>query len=710
MKNSDQNQSDNSGVSKQIELLFHQLSSEEQDELINKFSDKRHQSDSSVDKQLEGVNKLHQCILEDCVDVLGSSSTISLEEPLERWVFVFIRSAAIPKTGKESKFRKISKGKQQRESNDNDIEKYLNIQYQISPELRTYNELLVNRGSNEGIGLSLSFSFDGSEPLEEQGDIHFDNKQIEEAVSCLNFDCFEIDKVDEKTYLKDNKSNYYLKDNKSNYQKIKKLNKRRESISLTKTIREKFWSSEESTTGEEDSFSNLELEENISEFSLPDELRYAIQVLILWSRSMNWQYIETYHSCNDYDTLSGLVVSVCSSGKKLKPEESDKIKNIIQKKSKELSNLVRQKTMTLPKSPREKRDLENKLNTYLPNARDDNDNLLWSGEDAFYVIQYLKDLLFSAAFEGVPESYSFILGHPGFIKRPKSIGDEKYYPIKDIRKNRELSDGLLDKLNVIDIFNNNHPDGIPKLDYVPIPFPAWAKQWDDIEQASGSVLARLSLVHRETIVVGLLCKQVMMIYKAGELVCVFDGAWKMIQSWDAIVDKLKPINVDDNEYYRLKNNVWLKRIYQIMINIAYGPSSRSIIVGYIGEQVVDSTKTIDEFIDEFIEQKKDEVRYFSENSTQWPMITSVLSLELSLLQASKTDGAILISSAGDNLQMRSRLRIIIDDKDAKSSGTGDATAAAMAKQWTIVTMKVSRDGGLKVRYNGQCERAETLFV
>ena len=92
------------------------------------------------------------------------------------------------------------------------------------------------------------------------------------------------------------------------------------------------------------------------------------------------------------------------------------------------------------------------------------------------------------------------------------------------------------------------------------------------------------------------------------------------------------------------------------------------------------------------------------------MITSVLSLELSLLQASKTDGAILISSAGDNLQMRSRLRIIIDDKDAKSSGTGDATAAAMAKQWTIVTMKVSRDGGLKVRYNGQCERAETLFV
>jgi hypothetical protein len=280
MKNSDQNQSDNSGVSKQIELLFEQLSSEEKDELLDKFSGKQHQSDSSVDKQLQKVKELHQDILKNCVDFL--KSTTSSEGLLERWVFVFIRSAAIPKTGKKSEFEKISTGKQQRES----IEKYLDVQYQISPELRTYNELLVNRGSNKGRRIGLSFSFDGSEPLEEQGDIHFDNKQIEEAVSCLNFDCFEIiDKVDEEN---DNKSNYYLKDNKSNYQKIKKLNKRRESISLTKEIRENFWSSEESITDKEDSFSNLELEENISKFSLPDELRYAIQVLMLWSRSMNW--------------------------------------------------------------------------------------------------------------------------------------------------------------------------------------------------------------------------------------------------------------------------------------------------------------------------------------------------------------------------------------------------------------------------------------
>lgn len=695
MKNSDQNQSDNSVYYEQLNKLLAQLPDEKaRNEFLKQALDKRYQSDSSLDKRLKiDVDKLHRDILDDCVNILTPSKDIqckNLEEHLERWVFVFIRSVAIPKKGRNSNFRKIPQNVKQGEYEN--IEKYLNVQYQISPELRTYNELLVNRGSDEGISLSLSFSFDIDifKPLEEQGDIHFDNKQIEEAISCLNFDCFEVDK------------NNSLGDNKSNYQKIKKLNKRRESIGLSKRIREQFWSLEENITGEEDSF--LELDEDVSKFSLPDELRYAIQVLMLWSRSMCWQYIETHHSRNGYDTLSGLVVSVCSSGRKLNSQESQAIKDIIQKNSIILNNLVRQKTATLPKNPREKRDLENKLNTYLPNAKDDNDNLLWSGEDAFYVIQYLKDLLFSAAFEGVPESYSFILGHPGFIKRPKSIGYENFYSIKDIRRNRELSDGLLDKLNVIDIFDNNHPDGVPELDYIPIPFPAWAKQWDDIEQASGSVLARLSLVHRETIVIGLLCKQVMMIYKTGELSCVFDGAWKAIQSWDAIADKLQI-------HEGLKNNVWLKRIYQVLINIAYGPSSRSIIVGYVDEQVINEYKNIDEFI----EKQNNKVDYFSENpkkgNSQWAMITSVSSLELSLLQASKTDGAILISSEGDNVQMRSRLRISIPNEGAKSSGTGDATAEAMAKQWKIVTMKVSRDGGLKVRYNGhECERAEKLFV
>jgi hypothetical protein len=247
MKNSDQNQSDNSVYYEQLNKLLAQLPDEKaRNEFLKQALDKRYQSDSSLDKRLKiDVDKLHRDILDDCVNILTPSKDIqckNLEEHLERWVFVFIRSVAIPKKGRNSNFRKIPQNVKQGEYEN--IEKYLNVQYQISPELRTYNELLVNRGSDEGISLSLSFSFDIDifKPLEEQGDIHFDNKQIEEAISCLNFDCFEVDK------------NNSLGDNKSNYQKIKKLNKRRESIGLSKRIREQFWSLEENITGEEDSF------------------------------------------------------------------------------------------------------------------------------------------------------------------------------------------------------------------------------------------------------------------------------------------------------------------------------------------------------------------------------------------------------------------------------------------------------------------------
>ena len=135
-----------------------------------------------------------------------------------------------------------------------------------------------------------------------------------------------------------------------------------------------------------------------------------------------------------------------------------------------------------------------------------------------------------------------------------------------------------------------------------------------------------------------------------------------------------------------------------MINIAYGPSPRSIIVGYLDATVLQNDKTIDDYIKE----KKDDVDYFTGNKddSKWPPIASFSYLELCLLQASKTDGAILISKNKDSLfQMRSRLKINVKaEKPSASTGTGDATAAAIANKWQIVTMKVSHDGGLKVRY------------
>lgn len=600
--------------------------------------------------------ELQKQILTDCVKALRPSESVF-------WVFVHIRSIALTKEGRSTKWNVVNKKPNAFEMKW--IPKALNLQYLLEPELRTYNELLISesqKARSRRIGVSFGFGndIDGV-------DIVFSDEEIKAATQGLN-----LSKIADST------------GNNVDANKRRELAEARLSLGLNERVRSKF------------SLSAVQLQNPVR--ALAEEVRYALQILMLWNQTLRWSYIETYHSRKRFDALSGLVVTVCSRNRKLTQQEEHNIIEIIREGEEELDNIVEQKTKLFPR-PKDNTaaslpdSLEERLTIHTP--RDTN---LWEGRDIFQVIEIIRNNLFASTFEGVPESYSFIFGHPGFIARPSGLIVSRFIHLDQVKQNREFCEGALDTLNVVDVLG--HPPRKSsnltpsKLSLVPIDFPVWAKRWEDTEQAFGSSLELLSSVHREMIIIGMMCRNVIMVYKGGELVCVFNGAWQGIRPWSSIAKSLKiPAG--------LANQPRLKEIYNLLARIAFGPLPRSVIVGFVEDLNA-------------YERFRGEIQPFSGDFGNWPLLDPELSVESLLMKATKTDGAILAYMDENNklfLQSRARVTSQITATGGATSGTGDATAQGMAKEGSgIVTMKVSRDGGMKIRWDGRGPEKAAILI
>jgi hypothetical protein len=563
----------------------------------------------------------------------------------EFWIFVHLRSIALKRDGRVSGWTTV--GYRPTVYEETQVDNALVSQYRLEPNLRTYNELLISRDQGSGIQ-RVSFSFGRHA---QRADIHFDDLAIAAATQNLTF-----------TRICNNKSG------KINEQSRKKLAECRLSLGLDEVVQSKF---------------NLSVYQPANRLkALPDEVRYSLQVLMLWSNTLKWKYIETFHSPTRFDALSGLVITVASRERKLDQDSIRLIDGIFQKRHDEIDRVVAKKTDLLPRLAT--RPLPGNLDTRL-SIRSPRDERLWDGRDVFHVIEHIRNQLFPTTFEGVPESYCFILGHPGFIARPKELEGSAFITVENIRQYRERCEGALDTLNVIDVLGQPQKR-VSKFCLVPIALPVWAKNWEDAEQAFGSSLEVLSFVHRDMIVIGLMCRNVIMVYKDGELVCVFNGAWHEVLPWTVMAKKLgiPP---------ELASQSRITQIYRLLTRIAYGPLPRSVIVGYASNR-----KAFERF--------RSAIHPFGEDFGKWPPLEPEDPVEPVLMRATKTDGAIFAYTETDkSLFLLGRARVISEQpKAAKrkaASGTGDATAQAMASKGNgIVSIKVSRDGGLKVRWNG----------
>jgi hypothetical protein len=607
-------------------------------------------SSQSIISVEQSALSLQKRVLEKCVAALKGWNT-------QFWVFVHLRSIALTELGRRSEWKRV--GEPCVEDEDALMAQALDIQYKLEPGLRTYNELLISRGSREAFQ-RVSFSF---------GSQNNENISSTSDVIHLNQDCI-VSVTDGLTFPELWDKSVGTLDNKKQI----KLAQDRLALSLNTNVRNKF------NFGLESSDNPLQ--------ALPDEIRYSLQVLMLWSNTLKWRFIETHHSPTQFDALSGLVITVCSCSHPLTDNEITSIRHILQAEDKELDVLVRRKAKLLPRNLAD----ESRLSRPTPQlerrlfSQTANFDTLWEGRDAFYFIEVLRRDLFASTFEGTPESYSFIFGHPGFIARPEELQGQQI-KLSEIKLYREWCEGALDRLNVIDVLGNPHEE-ISETIIVPTAFPVWASQWDDTEQALGSALEKLSSVHQEMIIVGMICRNVIIVFKAGELICSFDGSWKEIRPWYDVVNSE---NFDIPA--ELADQFWIKEIYRILTRIAYGPLSRSIIVGYA--------------------QTEENMRHFEEANTQnvslngagWHLFKAADKLESYLMRATKTDGAILVYAGANNaLYVRNRVRVVAQgsNNQSVSGGTGTVTAQAMAKEGNgILSMKVSRDGGMKIWWNGR---------
>jgi hypothetical protein len=593
----------------------------------------------------EKALNIQKRLLNTCVKILEKSGS-------EFFIFVHLRSIVMASKGRHTIYDVVCA-----ETPDHireQIKRCLEIQYEIEPSFRTYNELIVRKKGHKS-SPNICFSFGDNI---EFGDIHFNREQVINATN--NFSFLEI-KLEETNSI--------------DISRKSDLAKARLSIGLNIKVQEQF---------------GLELSDSkIPSFTLPDEIRYSIQVLMLWSNTMQWRYIETHHSQNSFDSLSNSVITVCSSTRKLNPDETKKIIKALKEEELSLQKLVREKTELLP---------ENDKATCMPSKHIQqeltvraSDERYWQGRDAFFVIDHIREQLFASTHEGVAETYAFIFGHPGFIARPEDLKNG-LMKLSSIKHNREFCEGLLDRLNVVDIFGDPQCK-LEELCFTPIDFPLYAKNLIDSQQAHGSFMERLSLAHYEMIAVGLVCRNIMMVYKSGRLICVFNGTWNDVKSLSVVAQELGiPEEVAKNPRFL--------EIYGILTRLALGPCSRSVIVAY------------SDIIDAFEKIPSDELHPFGKSFGEWATLSPQDSIEPNLMRASKTDGAILIyPDSSGNFKMKSRVRVIIKDQSSSSnstdgsesqpitSGTGDATAQSIAKEWKgFVTMKVSQDGGMKVRW------------
>jgi hypothetical protein len=594
------------------------------------------------------ARSFQKTVLRECRTVL---------QPLghDFWIFIHLRSIALRRNGRISEWDTVGYTPTTEEKRK--VKEAFVSQYRLEPDLRTYNELLVSRDHGSSIR-RVSFSF---RDKADSADIHFNSKVISAVVGNLTFPriCTR------------------------NSERIKEearrcLSEWRLSLGLDEVVRSKF---------------DLGIRQQDNSLrALPDEVRYALQVLMLWSNTFRWKYIETFHSPTRFDALSGLVITVASRVRKLDQESIRAIEAIFQKHRDAIDLVVANKTKLLPHVAQRAvpKSLDDRLSILSPRGE-----RLWDGRDVFYVIEHLRSRLFATTFEGVPESYSFILGHPGFIARPKELMTSEFITIENIRQYRERCEGALDTLNVIDVLGQPR-QRIAKLSLVPIELPVWAKKWEDTEQAFGSSLETLSAVHRDMVVVGLMCRNVIMVYKNSELVCVFNGAWHEIVSW---IEMAKRLGIPKD----IAKQPRLAQTSKLLTRIAHGHLPRSIIFAYARNRAA---------FDRF----RPAIHPFSSEFSTWPRLEPDDPLEPALMRATKTDGAIFaVTEADRSLFMLGRARVISEHSKAAqrkaASGTGDATAQAIADKGTnIISFKVSRDGGMKVRWdgNGPIRAAESI--
>jgi hypothetical protein len=515
------------------------------------------------------VEKIQREILAECLEIFTNQDD-------EFLVFVHVRNIAFIETGRNTIFGSNV------ECRSNDIARYLSIQHEIDPSLRTYNELIVcDQKCGENLGACFSFGDDTD------GGIHFRNDQIQDAIGDYSFDSI-ADQIP-----------------------LRELRFSRLSIGINKEIGDKF---------------NIELLDKKNLFlSVAEEIRYSIQILMLWSKTMNWKYIETHHSKSSFDSLSSLVITVCSPHRKLKQQESQKIHDIITRRELNLVRKMASKRDMFPKSHvrlPHSHPLATDLNVEAPGHGDK----IWEGTHVFGTLDYIKNLLFSVTYEGVAESYSLIFGHPGFIARPHHLSKYKPQRLSSIRNNRELSSGLLDRLNIVDVFGMGADSNV-NLNFIPIEFPLQTKCLVDFQQSYELSLAQLSRFHDQMIVVGVVCKDVMMIYKTGVLICVFNGSWKYIKPWKSMLEEL--IKSKDIREEILNNHERLAKIYLVLVRLAFGSKPRSVILAY-------DTKPCDN------QPFSDSMKPFAREFQEWSVLSPDNSIEENLIRASKTDGAIVL--------------------------------------------------------------------
>ena len=598
----------------------------------------------------------------------------SLENDFEDlWLFVHLRSIAVTKKGRTSAFRAVKCENEMKKI----IEDSLEFQYQIERGLRTYNELLTSTSTAEsrhGNLRKLAFCFGGEVvttlPGVDEKVIHFDDKTIEELTNGETFNSLMADK---------------------NSSKIREIGLSRQGLGLKKKIRNHF---------------NLEKDEDNFLRALPDEVRYSLQVLMLWSKTCNWKYIYTFHSTTKFDALSGLVFTIASKNKELNEEAVNSIENTLRSFEHQVEDLGRKKFAMIEKYFREtsliptaqkvgedyKQYKVNNLFSKLAINISIEDYTEINGFVTYNILGVLL-ALFTSTFESNPESYTFILGHPGFIARPYEIESNPKISFADIGKYREFCEGGIDRLNIVDLFDEAKVE-LKNCYITPVAFPVWSRYGTDYEQEYMFSLSVLSSVHREMIVVGISCRNIATIFKAGELILTFNGRWQEILSWEEISNHLE-LPTD------LLENKWIKQIYQTLINIAYGNCPRSIILTYTLN--TESRDTLAE-MSQTIGHDKEELNHFRREITNFEDFKNVI------FPATKTDGAILIYE-DENLEVIYKQRVTVDDQNsANSTGTGDSTASAIAdKLKEILAFKVSQDGGLKVNWSNKKIQAHIPF-
>lgn len=590
------------------------------------------------------------------------AKTILTDDDSDTYVFLHHKSLVYQK----GSYSTWCKGKANCFKNTAKVKNALRKQHVISPDLRTFNELLIAKKASGANGSVRHVSFSFGETNTEDGSradehVSFSEKDVSEAIGKLTF-TRNLEKREVQ----------------------KELERRREAIGLDFNALDIF------NIGK-----NSPLRVSAS------EVRNSLQILMLWSRTFKWNFIHTFHLPDQFNLNSSYVVTICTSTELNIKAITKQILEIVNEFKKQIDDYNIQRVAKLSKvSLKELKQTDSVHIDGLADAlrignhrgRD-----LWSGVDAFFTIDWLRKKYFFQQFEGVPESFCFILGHPGLIERPLTRSNpflQKSSKLGDLRHSREFFSGALDVLTIVDIFSEKslEEESLAKLDVYSSIIPQWARTNLDNEQELPITLSRLSQVYEDTIVIGIECKNKMLAFRKGELVCMFDGSWSRVKTYEDIFIKMReetPATLLPEPLSRMipDKRAYLSKTVDILQKIAYGPNPRSIILGFDLHPEIDSFK-----------KSRDIFKYLQGNTE---IICSDLQhFERTLYQATKSDGAIIITYVNNQLIFRNQVRITLDS-DGDASGTGQATAKSLGGSGqNYISFKVSQDGGLKIYYKG----------